>query len=1154
MRDKELRDFALRARKSLVKQVANRAACFGITRGPGQAGQNAAADPAAFDALERDVRERGFDSVVEDVACIWFNRFTCLWYMEVNGYLPEGATGLSELEKACRVSEQHRQLIIRQCKRLSGMLPYVFEDRLGFERLLLPDEPFGEDSVIRDMVESTSREKFLGNVQVIGWLYQYFMSPEKDRVYAALRDNKKIKKEDIPAATQLFTPGWIVKYMVENSLGRLWLDSHPDDRLKSGWHYFLEEARQKPEGTCRIETAAERRKKLSPEEIKVLDPAMGSGHILVYAFDVLYGIYLSAGYEKGRIPGLILKNNLYGLDIDEKAADLACFALMMKARSKDSGLLDKNIRPNLYSIREGGALSVEDAVSIAEFGQNCRAGEACRRDLTLLLEVFRDAGEFGSVIKLPDIDLGRLMKWWEGIGVSIGGDAEASTAYGRIKGLIKQAIVMQGKYHVVVTNPPYMGIRGMNANLAGYLNIHYRTSKHDLFTVFMDLARRMTVPGGYMALINQHSWMFLSSYQKFREEFVRECRICSMLHLGSGVFGENVGTIVQSTAFAARNMPCGGYRSVFVDLQGRSSSSMKEQALLDIKAGRRGIVHTLCISDLEDIPGKPVAYWAKESIIRAFARNKKLGELAKPRQGMATSDNDRFVRYWYEVPVQSIGFGCSSADEALKSGCRWFPYNKGGSYRKWYGNNGLVVNWHNDGREIKELAASLYGSYTRTIKNIRYYFKEAITYTFISNKMGVRYSPRGFIFDVAGSSVFAEGDQLYIILAFLCSKLTGVFLEILNPTFNIQVGDIKNLPVAEVKDDYLRERIVRLCRESIAISRIEWDARETSWDFKKHPLLQYNKGAHTIEKAYLNWRSRTETLFSRLKSNEEELNRIFIDLYRLQDILTPEVEDRDITIEKADRVSAVKSLVSYAVGCMFGRYSPGRNGIVNAGGAFEQGKSMERVVKMDNIIPVMGPEFFKDNMLSRFEGFIGDVFGPGTLEENLEYTAGALGKRQGETAREAIGRYFDREFYKDHLNMYKRRPVYWMFSSGREGGFKALVYIHRYCPSVLGVLRREYLQRAVDAYRDEIVRVEAAASGKAGTAGAKTLWKRMEVLARRLDECVVYDRALSRADSEGIIINPDDGVAANYSKFQNITIPHPEGKGLLSINLLAKLV
>ena len=529
---------------------------------------------------------------------------------------------------------------------------------------------------------------------------------------------------------------------------------------------------------------------------------------------------------------------------------------------------------------------------------------AAAGNIALLLEAFRDAGELGSVIILPDLDLERLRKWWEGFGENIDTGTGAFTVHGRIK-LINQALVMQGKYHVVVTNPPYMGIRGMNDNLADYLNTHYEISKHDLFTVFMDLARRMTMPGGYLALINQHSWMFLSSYQRFREEFAKKCCICSMLHLGSGVFWGNVGTIVQSTAFVARNMSLGGYRSVFFNLQGSSSSLQKERALLDAKAGRGDIVHTLCISDLEDIR-KPIAYWTR---IVSFAPLPvtESWENWPNRGGNGHIRQQQVCKILVRGAAQSIGFGCGSADEAQRSSCRWFPYNKGGSYRKWYGNNSLVVNWENGGEQVKELAALLYGSFTRTIKNMQFYFREAITYTFISNRMGVRYSPPGFIFDVAGSSVFAEGERLYIILAFLCSKLTGVFLEILNPTFNIQVGDIKNLPFAEIEDANVRQRIVRLCRENIEISRLEWDWRETSWDFKRHPLVEYRKEAATIEKAYSNWHYLTEKLFNRLKSNEEELNHIFIDLYQMQGILTPEMADRDITFEKAEKIGAIKS-------------------------------------------------------------------------------------------------------------------------------------------------------------------------------------------------------------------------------------------------------
>jgi len=1196
----ELKDFALRARNNLIEQVAQRAALFGITwdtmerdeganpgsqtetnfYGPPEAGE--ARRTVSVTALRRDVQERGFERVIEDAACIWFNRLVCLWYMEVNGYLPpekaifapqkrskeqteiKGSTVIIFLDEERGYKGKSpgdegeglfRYKIIRRCEEFSEIMPFLFADSLGYERLLLPDCLIGESSVVRDMVEHLDREDFLDNVQITGWLYQYFISPKKDEVYEGLRKNKKIAKEDIPAATQLFTPDWIVKYMVENSLGRLWLASHPESRLKSGWYYYIEEAEQSVEAAERMPMVAER--KLSSEDIKVMDPAMGSGHILVYAFDVMYEIYLSQGYKREQIPALIIENNLYGLDIDDRASSLACFALMMKARSRDKDFLLKGIRPNLYALRESGDLDVGDAMPLAAKGQGLQVQEECTNDLNRLLEAFRDAREFGSVIKLPDMDLERLQGWWEGLGGHkrryTDGLAIPPIMYNRVSILINKAKALQGKYHVVVTNPPYMGIRGMNSRLADYLNIHYRYSKHDLFTVFMDLALQMTVEGGFLALINQHSWMFLSSYRKFREKFLQQCCICSMLHLGSGVFEGNVGTIVQSTAFVARRVQTKGYRSVFIDLQSCGGSDAKERALLapDLDCGETKR-YTTCVSDLEGIPGRPIAYWAHQRIVRAFADNKKLGDLAKPRQGMATSDNNRFVRYWYEVPFYRIGFGCGDAAKALQSGRRWFPYNKGGAYRKWYGNNSFVVNWEEDGREIKDLAASLYGNHSRTIKNIGHYFREAITYTFISTNLGVRYSPPGFIFDVAGSSIFAPEGDLYILLAFLCSKVSKMFLEVLNPTFNIQVGDIKNLPVVDIKDDTLRDKIVRLSRENIEISRTDWDSKETSWNFKRHPLIEYKEGAGTIEGAYSNWLQQAKGLIERLRRNEEQLNGIFIQLYGLQQSLTPTVEDKDITIRKPDRDEAVKSFISYAVGCMFGRYSPGAEGLISGGGPFHPGKYKGFAVKEDNIIPITDSECFKDNLLSLFISFVGTVFGRENLTQNLEFIARSLGAKQGETAGAAIGRYLEKVFYKDHLSMYNRRPVYWLFHSGRENGFKALVYMHRYKSSTLSVMREKYLRRVIAFYRNELNCKEKPIPGVSGPSEAKRAEKRRETLRKRLDECIVYDRALLRAIREGITINPDDGVINNYIKFQNVLAEGREKGQSIRVNLLAQ--
>lgn len=1129
-----IRDFAVRARAELIEQIALRLTELGISEGKTDIDRNA--DRELKSKIIKDVEKRGFNRVAEDTACAWFNRFTCLRYMEVNGFVDSVIIDSGETGRV------YKSLFIRQCRRMADILPFIFKDDYGCQELLLPERLFCEGGLVEDMVQSIDSEAFLDNPQIIGWLYQHFISKKKSEVFAALKENRKIAGEDIPAATQLFTPDWIVKYMVENSIGRLWLDYYSARELRSKWRYYIEETDKDGKAYRQAYNGVNTRE-LAPEQIKVLDPAVGSGHILVYAFDVLYNIYLSAGYERDRIPRLILEKNLYGLDIDDRANALACFALVMKARSKDKNLFSREIDLNLCSIQESNGLVYEDIARLADYKRGDKKTEDCLRDVKKLLDAFYDSKEYGSVIKLPDMDLKRLAKWWSDLGERILTDsAKPATTplFYRVSYLIKQAFIMKGKYHVVLTNPPYMGIRGMNDRLAGYLNIHYRYSKYDLFTVFMELAKNMTRPGGYLSLINQHSWMFLSSYKNFRERFLESCCICSMLHLGSNAFENGVGTIVQTAAFSAKKKKDKNHRSVFVDLQGFGSSEAKRCALLDLTKGRgRGIKHSICISDLDCIPGKPVAYWADSEVAAVFEKCKKLGGMALPRQGMATSDNNRFVRYWYEVAYGDIGCGFGSTAQAKKSMYKWFPYNKGGSYRKWYGNNRFVVNWQNDGEEIKKLASSLYGSCTRTIKNIAFYFKEAITYTFISNKIGARYSPEGAIFDVAGSSIFLPGKELMFILAFLCSKPAGMFLNILNPTFNIQVGDIKNLPVPEIGDTAIKDRIEFLAGQNIEMSKADWDSSEVSMDFKTHPLIAYKRDFDTIEQAFNHWSEYAKERFDRLKANEEELNRIFIEAFGLERRLTHQLDDSDITVKRAERTRDIKSFISYAVGCMFGRYSPSGEGIMHAGGAF--------------IIPVMEGSIFEDNVISRFEAFVADVFGADSLEHNLEYIAESLGKKHGETARGAIGRYFAKGFYKDHLKVYNRRPVYWLFDTGRQNAFKALVYMHRFDLSTLRILKERYINIVRKVYTQRLTRMEAETNSGKCNAPIINAATKDKVLKKRLAECRLYERALAEAIERKIEIDFDKGIKYNYVRFQNICFPGLEGEAVKGVSLLAKI-
>ncbi len=1161
-----LRVYALRARKVLIEQITKRAISLGANRVTTKLDKTRGLTPdvegtkknTPLDILCRDIAKRGLEQVVEDVACLWFNRIICIRYMEVNGFLgPEAAIKWDDAD-----NRHYKRTINEQCKKLVNVSPAMFKNCLGYEGLLLPEDIDKGEGIVRDIINDIDRKYFIDNVQIIGWLYQYFISPKKDKIYKGLKNKKKIMKEDIPAATQFFTPDWIVKYMVENTLGRLWYEAHHDDGLRSRWRYYIDDNRIKTrereyagagdgvglgaKGQLkRINPLYAKGMKngLRPEDIKFIDPAMGSGHILVYAFDVLYDIYLSQGYKKDLIPRLIINKNLYGVDIDSRAAAIAHFALMMKGRTKDKAFFNKEIISKLRLFHESDDLSVKDIVYLIRKGGNNRPlPGAFIKDIGKLLEVFRNAREFGSITVIGDMDIEPLQVWWEDLSKELGrinnGSEGPYSVFKRVLRIIEQARIMLDSYHVVVTNPPYMGIRGMNSRLGDYLNAHYKHSKYDLFTVFMDVALKRTLKGGYFALINQHSWMFLSSYEKFREQFLKKCSIHSMLHLGTGVFGESVGTIVQSTAFIAKKAVTKGYPTIFMDLQDCGNAREKERAFLAEEAShikvRRYVVP---ISELYNIPGKPVAYWADKSVIAAFVENKKLGDIAKPRQGMATSDNKRFIRYWYEVPHKSIGFRCKNADESIQSRCKWFPYNKGGPYRKWFGNNVMVVNWERDGKELKELASSLYGSYSRTIKNIKYYFKESITYTFISADLGVRYSPPGFIFDVAGSSIFAPGDELFVLLAFLCSKPSQMFLKLLNPTFNIQVGDIKNLPFPSIKDDALRDEIIKISRANVDISKECWDLEEISWDFKKHPLLRFREDAVTVKGAYSNWVRRIDTLTCNLKRNEEKLNDIFIKLFRLEGCLKPDVRDKDITIHRPDKAEAMKSFISYAVGCMFGRYSvgdgfSGNSTDVSVCEAF-------RAAMEDNIIPITGAGCSEESLLGMFISFVEGIFGKRTLALNIDFIAHCLGRRGHETNIETLRRYLEDSFYKDHLLRYNRRPIYWLLDSGGEKGFRGLVYLHNLKIANLRVIRKKYLRKTIELYRQKL-RLSHNNNLRA-------------CIKRRLNECIIYDRVLLKAIKQNPNIDLDDGVVYNYQKFQGISTKDQKSGQTLKMDLFAKI-
>ncbi|MBU5317589.1 BREX-1 system adenine-specific DNA-methyltransferase PglX [Clostridium bornimense] len=1210
----KIKSFAIWARRNLISSVIDKANRIGIydnkiieaTAVQGGFKLEGKEDIIPLSKTDRDIlvneiRGKGFNQVMEEVAYTWFNRFMALRYMEVNDYLPSGIRILSssveektEPDVLSKVSEiidelglkvdeiyklldtgdtsdrekAYRNILVKQCNELGKIIPQMFEKISDYTELLLPDNLLEEDSVIRKMVVDIEESDWLEEVEIIGWMYQYYISEKKGEVFAALKKNVKITKENIPAATQLFTPKWIVKYMVENSLGRLWLEGHPNEELQRQWKYYLEEAEQEPEVEKELKKIREEHSKLRPEDIKVLDPCMGSGHILVYAFDVLYEIYKSAGYSEREIPKLILQNNLYGLDIDDRAAQLASFALIMKARHYNRRLF-REIEPedlelNLCSIQESNEISEE----VTEYFAN--SNEELMNDVKYLVDVFTDAKEYGSILEVEKVNFEALKKRLK----EIENDNFMFGEYRKIlldkfPMIIKQTEIMSKKYEICTTNPPYLGRKGMNIKLTKYIDSKYINTKQDLYAVFMERTINYTKRQSYCSMINQHSWMFLVTFEKFRQYINTNLETVNMLHLGTRSFDEIGGEVVQTTTFVFRNKNNNEYIASYIDLTKGGSEQTKENIFFQIDK-----IYRVKLNNYINLPFNVVAYWISNKFIEIFKNNKKLIDYASPKQGLATGENDRFLRFWSEVDFSKIKLNAHNGDELTNSMFKWVPYNKGGEFRKWYGNNYYIVMWENNGYEIKNFKNEE-GKLKSRPQNTQFYFSQCLTWSKVNiGGFSVRFIPNGFIFDVAGCSIFME-DNIEYFLGLLNSKVINKILSFLSPTLNYEVGNIASIPIPMKPE----KKIVDLVNLAIKIAKDSWDSFDVSWDFKVHPLLKLtDKGkTYKLQNVFLIWKTECEENFNQLKYNEEELNRIFIDIYGLQDELPPEVDDKDITIRKADRERDIKSFISYAVGCMFGRYSIDSEGLIYAGGDFNDKWNFEndkvRKIEKDedgnilsdtwipsrfvpdrkNIIPITEYEYFEDDIVSKFIEFVKIVYGEETIEENLDFVSDSIGRKPAETSRQAIRRYFIKDFYKDHLKVYQKRPIYWMFDSGKNDGFKCLVYMHRYDEQTVAKVRTDYLHPLQRKYEAEINRlllvVDSDEYSYKDRAVAK---KKIDRITKQIEECKEYDKVVSYLANEKIVIDLDDGVKINYAKFQGIKVINSKGKEV-SMNLFAKI-
>lgn len=1086
-------------------------------------------------AEELDNYKAAFEYIVEEVAYTWFNRMIAIRFMEVNGYLPirvlssesgkhepdivttpfeagleftdEEENRIYELRDNNRLEDLFRMLFIRECNHLHDILPELFEATNDYTELLLSLSYTDKDGVVYHLVNDIPEDDFNiekeGQVEIIGWMYQYYNTEPKDKVFAALKKNVKITKENIPAATQLFTPHWIVRYMVENSLGRLWIEGHPDADLREGWRYYLDEAEQEPQVQAQLEEIRAGYREISPEDIRIIDPCMGSGHILVYAFDVLMQIYSSQGYSERDAAKLIVEKNLWGLDIDRRAYQLAYFAVMMKARQYNRRILNSKIKPNLFVIGDSRALTPDVIAYIADGDSKMAA------DLRSIAHDLTNAREYGSIINVQPVDFNGLI---EHIGVIAQNDElniiameNKRIACEDILPLVKQAQVLAQKYDVVCTNPPYMGGSGMSDKLSDFVKKNYADSKSDLFAVFIERCRNLIKQNGYQAMITQHAWMFLSSYEKLREKLMQSTTV-NMAHLGARAFDEIGGEVVQTTSFVERKAHMNGYKGTYARLVGIVGENEKKDAFLSHQN-----LYVSCADNFSKIPGMPVAYWVSEKIYNTY-NNPLLSKYVVTREGLSPADMDRFVRLWYEV-------------SNLKPQ-KWFPYTKGGEYRRWYGNMEHLVNWENDGYEIRNNIDTKTGRVRSHNYNGEFAFRKGFTWTAISSSQpSFRYVNEGCLFDSAGSMGFTDDDLLKYTIGLLNTKFSTYMFKMISPTIKFMPGQIIQIPA--ILDEEEKPTIDDIVEKNILLSKSDWDSFETSWDFKTHPLL---KSVPLISEAFAQWSDECEKRFTRLKSNEEELNRIFIDIYGLQDELTPEIEDKDVTVRRADFTRDIKSLVSYAVGCMFGRYSLDAEGLAYAGGDWNGSKYKTFIPDPDNCIPVTDEEYFRDDIVVRFVEFIRTVYGADTLEENLTFIAHALGTR-GNTSRERIRNYFLNDFIKDHIKLYQKRPIYWLFDSGKQNGFKALVYMHRWNADTTGNVRVEYLHKLQRIYENEIRQAQDIVETGSGRE-ASAAQKRIEKLTRQLKETHDFDEKIAHLALSRIAIDLDDGVKVNYEKVQ----------------------
>lgn len=1160
MNKNAIKSYAVWARTELMKQVSQKAYEYGVTENSLPELNTdtindrllSSDEKSQLNELVREVRKNGFEHVIEEVAYTWFNRFIALRYMEVNNYLPRGVNVrlfpnennvfkpeiLSEAlhlemngldtQRVFDYIEQNKEeklykyLLLTLCNEMNVYLPCMFTSINDYKTLLFPDNLLKDDSVLARLISDIDEDSWLDQVQIIGWLYQYYIQMPKDKLIHA---KKQYKTDDVPFVTQLFTPDWIVRYLVENTLGNYYVRMNPETDLTENWEYFIKN-----------NSSSDDIKKL--EDIKFIDPCMGSGHILVYAFDLLLSFYQENGYAARDAAELILRNNLYGLDIDERAYQLSYFSLMMKARQYNRKILTLGISPNIYCIKN---VHIEQSLKDYLATRYYVSDELINR-FNLVNE---NANVYGSILDVSSLTNQDIKFLYENLNYILDiqyKNLEELLFEEDIKRDLLPALriceVLKQQYDFVVTNPPYLSSSLMPKELKQFTTNAFKDCKSDMFAVFIKKCIQFSQSDGYVGMITPYVWMFISSYETLRNYVLNNVNISGLIQLEYNAFEA---ACVPVATFILHNTS-ERYNGNYIKLSDfRGAENQGPKTIEAINNHNCGYYYETEQNNYNKIPGCPIAFWASESILSMFSKNESMVMYAAARKGLVTGNDNLYLKLWYEVCKNNFSIFNNFNDT------KWKPCNKGGVFRKWYGNNDYIVNWGTDGEELNNHRWPD-GRQRSSLRNSSYFFKEGITWTYISSsKKCFRYYPDGFAFAGTGPGLFPENiNNLWYILAYTNSIVFETILKFIgSSTISLESGEVEKSPL---KIDLTKIPEVNITvKNNIEISKYDWDSFETSWDFKVHPLVELrsagasiwgdNAPSAKISYAYKSWSMVCEERFNQLKANEEELNRIFIDIYGLQDELTPEVEDKDVTVRKADLVRDIRSFISYAVGCMFGRYSLDVEGLAYAGGEWDNSKYTAFIPDTDDIIPICDEEYFEDDIVSRFIEFVSVVYGSDTLEENLKFITDALGGKG--TPREVLRNYFLNDFFKDHCNTYQvtgsgKRPIYWLFDSGKKNGFKALVYIHRYTPDLIARMRTGYIHPQQARYRTQIELLQEQIDMAGSTSEKVKLSKKLKKINEQLLELNKYEEIVHHWADKMEPMDLDDGVKVNYAKFQEL--------------------